>query len=79
MTDLIGVGVQIAEHVRMGSFENVSIDRPLPAPLTSFAQPIEGMARAAISTLIERKRDPSLPPRFIQLEGRLVLRKPARR
>ena len=79
MADLIAAGVRIDDCVRMGSFENVAIDSPLPTPLTSFAQPIEGMARAAISTLIERKRDPSLPPCFIQLEGRLVLRKPARK
>ena len=78
MTDLLEAGVTIPEQVRLVSFDNAAVARLLPVPLTSFAQPITGMARAALSTLIGRKREPSLPPRFIQLEGRLAVRKSTR-
>ena len=78
ISDLIAAGVQIAGQLRIGSLDHLSVAQPIPVPLISFAQPIEGIARAAISALVERKRSPSLPPRSIQIEGRLLVRKPSR-
>jgi len=78
MHSLLEAGVKIPGQVRMVSFDNAPLSRLLPVPLTSFAQPVSGLALIALSTLIERKRAPALPPRFIQLEGRLVVRKSTR-
>jgi hypothetical protein len=34
----------------------------------------EGMARAAVAAMLQRLRDPSLPPRQIQLDAELIVR-----
>ena len=75
MHNLLAAGIKIPQQVRLVSFDDSPAARMLPIPLTSFAQPAEGLALSAISALLGRMREPSLPPRFIQLEGRLMVRK----
>jgi LacI family transcriptional regulator len=74
MRSLLAGGIKIPKQIRIASFDDAPVASLLPVPLTTFAQPVSGLANSAIRALLERIRDPSLPPRYIQLQGRLMAR-----
>jgi len=71
---LLDAGIAIPKRVKMASFDDAPSVRDLPVPLTSFAQPVEAIASALVSTLVERQSHPAMPPRIVLLQGRLIKR-----
>jgi LacI family transcriptional regulator len=75
MRSLLSAGIQIPKQIKLASFDDAPMAELLPIPLTSFAQPALSLADEVISAVKERSLNPALPPRLIQLQGRLVVRK----
>ena len=71
LTDL---GVAVPRKVKMGGIDDVKYASLLSVPLTTIHQPCPSMGAIAISAMIERLRDPKLPPRDILLNFHLVVR-----
>ena len=78
MRFLLDVGLKIPQQVKVAGFDNAPISELLPIPLTSVAQPIEGLASEIISSLQKRIENPVLPGRWIRLHGKIVARKSTR-
>lgn len=74
MQMLLGMNVRIPKDVRIASFDDVSYASLLPVPLTTMHQPCGDIGAAAMSAMLERINNPSLPPRSITLEAHLVVR-----
>ena len=58
----------------MTGIDDVKYGSLLSVPLTTIHQPCAEMGAAAISTMLERVRNPTLPARDILLNFRLVVR-----
>ena len=71
LTDL---GVSVPDKVRMVGFDDVKYASLLSVPLTTIHQPCATMGAIAISTMLERLREPKLPARDILLNFELVVR-----
>ena len=71
LTDL---GVAVPDKVRMAGIDDVKYASLLSVPLTTIHQPCAMMGAIAVSTMIERVRDPKLPARDILLNFHLVVR-----
>jgi len=68
------LGVSVPDEVRMTGIDDVKYASLLSVPLTTIHQPCAEMGAAAISTMLERVRNPTLPARDILLNFRLVVR-----
>jgi len=66
--------VSVPDEVRMTGIDDVKYASLLSVPLTTIHQPCAEMGAAAISTMLERVRNPTLPARDILLNFRLVVR-----
>ena len=64
----------VPDKVQMAGFDDVKYASLLSVPLTTIHQPCESMGAIAVSTMIERLRDPKLPARDILLNFHLVVR-----
>jgi GntR family transcriptional regulator, arabinose operon transcriptional repressor len=71
---LNGLGVSVPDQVRMAGIDDVKYASLLSVPLTTIHQPCADMGAVAISTMLERLRTPSLPPRDVLLNFQLVVR-----
>ena len=71
LTDL---GVSVPDKIRMVGFDDVKYASLLSVPLTTIHQPCAIMGAIAISTMLERLREPKLPARDILLNFELVVR-----
>ena len=71
---LNGLGVSVPDQVRMAGIDDVKYASLLSVPLTTIHQPCADMGAVAISTMLERLRSPSLPPRDVLLNFQLVVR-----
>jgi DNA-binding LacI/PurR family transcriptional regulator len=58
----------------MAGIDDVKYASLLSVPLTTIHQPCADMGAVAISTMLERLRTPSLPPRDVLLNFQLVVR-----
>jgi DNA-binding LacI/PurR family transcriptional regulator len=74
MKILLRMGISIPEEVRIAGFDDVSYASLLPVPLTTIHQPCGEIGAAAMSAMLERINNPSLAPRSILLDARLVVR-----
>lgn len=74
MKALLNVGTRTPEDVRIVGFDDVSYASFLPVPLTTLHQPCSAIGSAAMSAMLERIGNASLPPRLILLNGHLVVR-----
>jgi GntR family transcriptional regulator, arabinose operon transcriptional repressor len=74
MQTLISLGVRIPKDIRIAGVDDVKYASLLPIPLTTFQQPCAEIGEASMSAMLERVRNPQLPTRLIQLNGRLVIR-----
>jgi DNA-binding LacI/PurR family transcriptional regulator len=75
MQTLLKLGVRIPEDVRIAGFDDVDYASMLPVPLTTIRQPCREIGEAALTTMLERIRQPELPARDILLACELVVRR----
>ena len=71
LTDL---GVSVPAKIRMAGIDDVKYASLLSVPLTTIHQPCAAMGAIAVSTMLERLRQPRLPARDILLNFELVVR-----
>jgi DNA-binding LacI/PurR family transcriptional regulator len=71
LTDL---SVSVPDDVRMVGIDDVKYASLLSVPLTTIHQPCANMGAVAINAMLERLREPKLPPRDILLNFELVVR-----
>jgi LacI family transcriptional regulator len=71
---LAGLNVRIPHDVKLAGFDDVIEAGRMNPPLTSIRQPCFELATTAFRTLLERIKNPDLPPRQILLDTSLVVR-----
>jgi DNA-binding LacI/PurR family transcriptional regulator len=74
MHTLISVGRRIPRDVRVVGIDDVKYARLLPVPLTTQRQPCHDIGKVALSVMLDRISNPSLPPRDILLGCELIVR-----
>jgi len=74
MHTLISLGVRIPQDIRLAGVDDIKYARLLPVPLTTYRQPCDAIGAVCMATMLERIENRHLPPRSIQLHGRLVVR-----
>ena len=68
------LGVRIPNDVMLAGFDDVRLAGEMTPGLTTIHQPCFEIATTAFRTLLERMKNPELPPRQILLEAPLVIR-----
>ena len=71
---LAGLNVRIPQDVKLAGFDDVVEAGRMKPSLTSIRQPCFELATTAFRTLLERIKNPELPPRQILLDTSLVIR-----
>lgn len=71
--------VRVPADVRVTGFDDVQVAGAAKPALTTIRQPCFDLATTAFHVLLERVRNPGLPPRQILLDAPLVVRKSTRR
>jgi len=78
MRAILEMGLKIPNDVSLVGFDDIPIASMLRVPLTTVAQPIRLMGKAAVDLITERiKASPSLPHRHTVLDTKLVVRESA--
>jgi len=73
-TTLENLGVRIPNDIMLAGFDDVRLAGEMKPGLTTIHQPCFEIATTAFRTLLERMKNPGLPPRQILLEAPLVIR-----
>jgi GntR family transcriptional regulator, arabinose operon transcriptional repressor len=68
------LGISVPDQIRMAGIDDVKYASLLSVPLTTIHQPCADMGAIAIGAMLERLRNPKLPPRDILLNFQLVVR-----
>ncbi|HEX4164098.1 MAG TPA: substrate-binding domain-containing protein [Bryobacteraceae bacterium] len=74
MHSLLKGGVRIPADVRIVGIDDVGYASLLPVPLTTIRQPCRAIGEAALSTMLDRIRNPRMPARDLLLDGELIMR-----
>jgi GntR family transcriptional regulator, arabinose operon transcriptional repressor len=74
MHSLIKAGVRIPEHARIAGLNDVRYAQFLPVPLTTLRQPCAEIGAAAMSTMLERLKNPKMPARDVSLSCEIIVR-----
>ncbi len=74
MRTLERINIRVPNTVRLVGFDDVKYATLLGVPLTTIHQPCREIAMTALQMMIERIKDPTLPPRQTALTPRLVVR-----
>jgi GntR family transcriptional regulator of arabinose operon len=74
MHTLISLGVNLPKEIRIVGFDDVKYAGLLPVPLTTLRQPCLEIGIAAMKTMLARLEDPTMVPRTISLDCKLVVR-----
>jgi len=74
LKSLTDLGVKVPETVRMVGIDDVKYASLLSVPLSTIHQPCAEIGAVAVSAMLERLRQPSIPPRDILLNFDLVIR-----
>lgn len=74
MQALRAAGWAVPDAVRVVGIDDADYAGLLPVPLTTLRQPGREIGMAAVSAMLDRVRQPDLPPREILLHGSLVVR-----
>ena len=74
MHTLISLGRRIPKDIRVVGIDDVKYARLLPVPLTTQHQPCHDIGKVALSVMLDRIANPSLPPRDILLGCELIVR-----
>jgi LacI family transcriptional regulator len=75
MRALYELGRRVPDEVKLAGFDDSPLARELTVPLTTYAQPVEAIADAAVHLMLTRRQDPTQPPRQIIVSGHLVVRR----
>ena len=67
-------GTRVPTDIRIAGIDDVEYAGLLPVPLTTLRQPCREIGMAAVAAMLDRVRQPALPPREILLHGSLVVR-----
>jgi DNA-binding LacI/PurR family transcriptional regulator len=78
MRAFLSRGVRIPEQLQLVGIDDVPYAQMLPVPLTTVQQPLREIGHAALRAMLDRVREPTLPPREILLSGELVIRQSSR-
>lgn len=74
MRKCLEASFKIPSQVAIAGFDDQPIARLLNVPLTTVAQPAQGLAVRVISTLRDRIENPDLPPTTVRIQGELIVR-----
>jgi LacI family transcriptional regulator len=74
MRSLYQMDRRVPEQVVVCGFDDAAIAAELPVPLSSYRQPIEEIAEAALGLLVSRIQRPDRPARQVIVSGELVAR-----
>ena len=74
MHTLLAGGTRIPEDIRIVGIDDAGYASLLPVPLTTVRQPLRNIGEAALSTMLERIKNPDSPIRDYLLDGELVVR-----
>jgi len=75
MRTLLQLGIRIPHDLRVTGIDDVRYAELLPVPLTTFHQPCLDIGTVAVAAMLDRIRNPQLPPRTMLLNGQIVVRK----
>lgn len=75
MRSLTSQCIAVPGTVRVAGFDDVERATRLPVPLTTMRLPCREMGITALSTMLERIREPGIPARQILLDAQLVVRR----
>lgn len=71
---LDGLNVSVPDQVRLAGFDDVKYASLLSVPLTTIHQPCADLGAVAVGAMLDRLRNPKMPPRDILLNFDLVER-----
>ena len=71
---LDGLNVSVPDEVRMAGVDDVKYASLLSVPLTTIHQPCADIGAVAIGAMLDRLRNPNMPPRDVLLNFHLVIR-----
>ena len=74
MHTLASLGLRVPVDVRIVGFDDVKYASILPVPLTTLRQPCIEIGVAAMKAMLARLEDPSMVPRTISLDCRIIVR-----
>lgn len=74
MNTLRRLGKNVPGDILITGVDDVQVAATSTPPLTTVHQPCKEIARAAVAAMLQRLRDPSLPPRQILLDAELIVR-----
>ena len=74
MQSLTRLGIRVPQDLRVVGFDDVRYASLLTIPLTTMEQPCRDIAITAFNALMERIKNPTLPPRTLMLTPRSVVR-----
>ncbi len=73
-------GLRIPDDVSVVGFDNIGLSQHMFPPLTTYEHPADGIARAAIDSLIDQIKSPHRPPPLLTVvKGGIVVRKSVRK
>jgi DNA-binding LacI/PurR family transcriptional regulator len=75
MRALYEIGRRVPDEVKLAGFDDSPLARELTVPLTTYAQPVDAIADAAVHLMLTRLEDPARPPRNVVVSGTLVVRR----
>lgn len=71
---LNNAGVKVPQEIKVVGFDDVSFANLVSPPLTTIHQPCRAIAHAALTAMMARIDEPTLPPRRISVAPSLVIR-----
>ena len=74
MRECLSAGIDIPGQMALAGFDDQPIAQLLTVPLTTVAQPMQGLAIRAISALRDRMSFPDIPPTTVRIQGPLIVR-----
>jgi len=74
MRVLYELGRRVPDEIKVAGFDDSPLARELTVPLTTYAQPVEAIADAAVHLMLTRIQNPAQPAREVIVSGKLVVR-----
>jgi DNA-binding LacI/PurR family transcriptional regulator len=72
---LVSLGLRVPEDIRVAGFDDLKFARLAHVPLTTMRQPCREIGEVALSAMLSRLANPSLPPRNLTVAAELQVRK----
>ena len=74
MRVLYELGRRVPDEIKVAGFDDSPLARELTVPLTTYAQPVEAIADAAVHLMLTRIQNPAQPAREVIVSGKLIVR-----